>query len=97
METFGLEGIGGLRRTRKVDRPVVGWRPGCRVAPLSQSEDPHRGSPLWRGSRRWRRAAGGGGAQHAGWLARAIADDLDAAERATLRESVELLRRLADG
>jgi hypothetical protein len=39
----------------------------------------------------------GGGAQHAGWLARAIADDLDAAERATLRESVELLRRLADG
>jgi DNA-binding MarR family transcriptional regulator len=32
-----------------------------------------------------------------GWLARAIADDLDAAERATLRESVELLRRLADG
>jgi DNA-binding MarR family transcriptional regulator len=32
-----------------------------------------------------------------GWLARAIADDLDTAERATLRESVELLRRLADG
>jgi hypothetical protein len=32
-----------------------------------------------------------------GWLARAIADDLDPAERATLRESVELLRRLADG
>ena len=32
-----------------------------------------------------------------GWLARAFADDLDAAERARLRESVELLRRLADG
>jgi DNA-binding MarR family transcriptional regulator len=32
-----------------------------------------------------------------GWLARAIVEDLDAAERATLRESVELLRRLADG
>lgn len=30
------------------------------------------------------------------WLARAIADDLDAADRATLRDSVELLRRLAD-
>jgi DNA-binding MarR family transcriptional regulator len=32
-----------------------------------------------------------------GWLARAIADDLDAADRATLRRGVELLRRLADG
>jgi DNA-binding MarR family transcriptional regulator len=32
-----------------------------------------------------------------GWLARVIVEDLDAAERATLRESVELLRRLADG
>jgi hypothetical protein len=32
-----------------------------------------------------------------GWLARAIAEDLDAADRETLRRSVELLRRLADG
>lgn len=32
-----------------------------------------------------------------GWLARAIAEDLDAADQATLRRSVELLRRLADG
>jgi DNA-binding MarR family transcriptional regulator len=31
-----------------------------------------------------------------GWLARAIAEDLDAADQATLRRSVELLRRLAD-
>lgn len=30
-----------------------------------------------------------------GWLARTIAEDLDAAERAKLHESVELLRRLA--
>lgn len=32
-----------------------------------------------------------------GWLARTIAEDLDAAERVTLHRSVELLRRLADG
>lgn len=32
-----------------------------------------------------------------GWLARVIAEDLDAAERATLHRSVELLRRIADG
>jgi len=32
-----------------------------------------------------------------GWLARTIVEDLDPAERATLRRSVELLRRLADG
>jgi DNA-binding MarR family transcriptional regulator len=32
-----------------------------------------------------------------GWLARTIADDLDPAERVTLRRSVELLRRIADG
>jgi len=32
-----------------------------------------------------------------GWLARVIAEDLDAADRATLRRCVELLRRLADG
>jgi DNA-binding MarR family transcriptional regulator len=31
-----------------------------------------------------------------GWLARAIAEDLDAADQATLRHSIELLRRLAD-
>ncbi|MDX6688865.1 MAG: hypothetical protein QOG15_322 [Solirubrobacteraceae bacterium] len=31
-----------------------------------------------------------------GWLARAIAEDLDTADQATLRRSVELLRRLAD-
>jgi DNA-binding MarR family transcriptional regulator len=31
-----------------------------------------------------------------GWLAQAIAADLDAAERASLRRGVELLRRLAD-
>ena len=31
------------------------------------------------------------------WLARQIADDLDAEERATLHRSVELLRRLAEG
>jgi DNA-binding MarR family transcriptional regulator len=31
-----------------------------------------------------------------GWLARTIAEDLDAAERVTLHRSVELLRRLAD-
>ncbi len=30
------------------------------------------------------------------WLARAIAEDLDAADRAALRRSVEVLRRLAD-
>ena len=32
-----------------------------------------------------------------GWLARLIAEDLDAEERVTLRASVELLRRLAEG
>jgi DNA-binding MarR family transcriptional regulator len=32
-----------------------------------------------------------------GWLARYIADEFDAEERATLHRSVELLRRLADG
>jgi DNA-binding MarR family transcriptional regulator len=32
-----------------------------------------------------------------GWLARAIAEDLDAADRSTLHRCVELLRRLADG
>ncbi|MEA2155365.1 MAG: hypothetical protein QOE11_1505 [Solirubrobacteraceae bacterium] len=32
-----------------------------------------------------------------GWMARIIADELDAAEQTTLRDSVELLRRLADG
>ena len=32
-----------------------------------------------------------------GWLARMIAEDLDAAERVTLHRSVELLRRIADG
>jgi DNA-binding MarR family transcriptional regulator len=31
-----------------------------------------------------------------GWLAKVIADDLDAAERATLQRAVELLRRIAD-
>jgi hypothetical protein len=97
METFGLEGIGGLRRTRKVDRPVVGWRPGCRVRRCRKAkiriEEARFGEVRVGGGGR----PAGGGAQHAGWLARAIADDLDAAERATLRESVELLRRLADG
>jgi DNA-binding MarR family transcriptional regulator len=32
-----------------------------------------------------------------GWLARAIADDLEPRDRATLARSVELLRRIADG
>jgi DNA-binding MarR family transcriptional regulator len=32
-----------------------------------------------------------------GWLARVIVQDLDSSERATLRRSVDLLRRLADG
>jgi DNA-binding MarR family transcriptional regulator len=32
-----------------------------------------------------------------GWLARLIAEDLDADERVALRASVELLRRLAEG
>lgn len=32
-----------------------------------------------------------------GWLARAIAEDLEPAERLILRRCVELLRRLADG
>jgi DNA-binding MarR family transcriptional regulator len=32
-----------------------------------------------------------------GWLARQIADDLDADDRATLHRSVELLRQLAEG
>jgi DNA-binding MarR family transcriptional regulator len=32
-----------------------------------------------------------------GWLARAIAEDLDAADRAALRRCVELMRRLAEG
>ncbi|HEX4364073.1 MAG TPA: MarR family transcriptional regulator [Solirubrobacteraceae bacterium] len=32
-----------------------------------------------------------------GWLARAIAEDLEPQDRATLARSVELLRRIADG
>jgi DNA-binding MarR family transcriptional regulator len=32
-----------------------------------------------------------------GWLARAIAEDLDASDRATLKRSVELLRQIAEG
>lgn len=32
-----------------------------------------------------------------GWLAKVIADDLDPAERETLRRAVDLLRRIADG
>jgi DNA-binding MarR family transcriptional regulator len=32
-----------------------------------------------------------------GWMARIIAEDLEAEDRAALRRSVELLRRLADG
>jgi DNA-binding MarR family transcriptional regulator len=31
-----------------------------------------------------------------GWLARTIADDLDASDRATLQRSVELLRQIAE-
>jgi DNA-binding MarR family transcriptional regulator len=32
-----------------------------------------------------------------GWMARLIAEELDAGERATLRSSIDLLRRIADG